>query len=369
VHDLYKRILWISLSVIFLAAIIFIFVFFSKIDDMVIDTEKAILKNPPSDQVLTDSTVKEVIEEDSEDFYVLMIGLDQRGNSFMLNTDSLIVAHIIPQNHLVKLISIPRDQKVNDPDSPGNFKKINAIFAEGYSHAQKEAKKDPSLLSGKKVTIGKIRVSEEYISSGMVLLRETFEDFMGISIDNTFLVNFETVVGLVDEVGGIEINVDRSMQYTAEFDGTHIDLQRGLQILDGRNALNYARHRLDDRGVNFESSDFDRGRRQQEVISALVKKMSSWGNLTKTLDLLDIVTSNVKTDMSRGTMISLVKDFYGNLSSDTVISVPYPGYWKSPYVHVDPYDLEQTLHTFTSIERVTEAVAGTNDMKPSEIVE
>lgn len=359
-----KRILWISLAVIFIAVVILIFTFFNKIDNMVIDTEKVILKNPPSEQDLLELTTKDAEEEDSEDFYVLMIGLDQRGNSIMLNTDSLIVAHIIPQNHLVKLISIPRDQKVEDPDNPGNFKKINAIFAEGYSHAQREAKKNPSLLSGKKVSIGKIRVSEEYVSSGMVLLRETFEDFLNISIDNTFLVNFETVVGLVDEVGGIEINVDRSMQYTAEFDGTHIDLQRGLQVLDGRNALNYARHRLDDRGVNYESSDFDRGRRQQEVISALVKKMSSWGNITKTLDLLDIVTSNIKTDMSRGTMISLVKDFYGNLSSDTVISIPYPGYWKSPYVHVDDDDLVQTLQSFTSIERLTEAEVETSDTNP-----
>lgn len=301
-----------------------------------------------------DEKLRSTAEEDPEDFYVLMIGLDQRGNDLMLNTDSLIAAHIIPQTHLVKLLSIPRDQKVPDPEDPGDYKKINAIFAEGYNHALKEARKDPSLLSGRKVSIGKKRISEEYISSGMVALRETFEDFLNIPIDNTFLVNFETVVGLVDEVGGIEINVDRSMQYSAEFDGTHIDLQKGLQILDGRNALNYARHRLDDRGINFESSDFDRGRRQQEVITALVKKMSSWGNLTKTLDLLDIVTTNVKTDMSRGTMISLVKDFYGHLSSDTVISVPYPGYWKSPYVHIDEEDLKETIQLFTSIERPIE---------------
>ncbi|MEX2415455.1 MAG: LCP family protein [Paenibacillaceae bacterium] len=347
---MFKRIVWITLGVLLIGAIFVIFSFNQKLDDMVIDTDTAIIKNSPSEESSPDPSSSTKAEEDSENFYVLMIGLDQRGNDLMLNTDSLIVAHIIPQQHLVKLLSIPRDQKVTDPDDSGDYKKINAIFAEGYNHALKEARKDPSLLSGRKVSIGKKRISEEYISSGMVALRETFEDFLHISIEHTFLVNFETVVGLVDEVGGIEINVDRSMQYTAEFDGTHIDLQRGLQILDGRNALNYARHRLDDRGVNFESSDFDRGRRQQEVITALVKKMSSWGNLTKTLDLLDIVTTNVKTDMSRGTMISLVKDFYGHLSSDTVISIPYPGYWKSPYVHIDEEDLKETIELFTSIE-------------------
>lgn len=352
---MFRKIIWITLGTLLLGGIYFIFSADQKLDEMVIDTESAIIKKSPI-EMSTPETSNIETEEEPENFYLLMIGLDQRGNDLMLNTDSLIVAHIIPQEHLVKLISIPRDQKVPDPEAPNNYKKINAIFAEGYNHALKEAKKDPSLLSGRKVSIGKKRISEEYISSGMVALRETFEDFLDIPIENTFLVNFETVVGLVDEVGGIEINVDRSMQYTAEFDGTHIDLQRGLQILDGRNALNYARHRLDDRGVNFESSDFDRGRRQQEVITALVKKMSSWGNLTKTLDLLDIVTTNVKTDMSRGKMISLIKDFYGHLSSDTVISVPYPGYWKSPYVHIDEDDLRETIEQFTSIKRPIETL-------------
>jgi len=359
---LFKKIIWITLGVLLVGGIYFFFSADQKLDEMVIDTDSAIIKKPATElSTPNPSSVETKVEEDPENYYVLMIGLDQRGNDLMLNTDSLIVAHIIPQEHLVKLISLPRDQKVSDPESPGNYKKINAIFAEGYNHALQEARKDPSLLSGKKVSIGKKRISEEYISSGMVALRETFEDFLDISIANTFLVNFETVIGLVDEVGGIEINVDRSMQYTAEFDHTHIDLQRGLQLLDGRNALNYARHRLDDRGANFESSDFDRGRRQQEVITALVNKMSSWGNITKTLDLLDIVTTNVKTDMSRGKMISLVKDFYGNLSSDTVISVPYPGYWKSPYVHIDEDDLRETIEAFTSIERPIESTTGTLD--------
>src|SRR5690606_14735761 len=126
---------------------------------------------------------------------------------------------------------------------------------------------------------GSLNIHEEYISSGIASLRGTLERFLSVPIDYTYLVNFETVVELVDAVGGVEIDVDRSMQYTAEFDGTSIHLEKGLQVLDGRNALNYSRHRLDDRGVNYESSDFDRGRRQQEVITALVKKITSWNNI------------------------------------------------------------------------------------------
>jgi LCP family protein required for cell wall assembly len=351
---LFKKILWITLGVFLVGALTLGFNFDQKLDDMVIDTDNVIIKKVPKPDPLPNPLSTDKEEEDPEDFYVLMIGLDQRGADLMLNTDSLIVAHIVPQQHIVKLLSVPRDQKVDDPDRPGEYTKINAIFAEGYNHAFREAKKDPSLLSGKKVNIGNKKISEEYISSGMVALRETFEDFLGIHIENTFLVNFETVVGLVDEVGGIEVNVDRSMKYTAEFDGTHIDLEKGLQTLDGVNALYFARHRLDDRGVQFESSDFDRGRRQQEVISALVKKMASWGNLTKALDLLDIVTSNVKTDMGRGRMASLIKDFYGDLSGDTVIPIPYNAYWKSPYVHINEEDLKHTLELFTSIEKQTE---------------
>lgn len=288
-------------------------------------------------------------EEEPEDFYVLLIGLDQRDNLFMLNTDSLIVAHIIPQTYTVKLLSVPRDQKVI-LDEEGNAGKINGVFARGYQAAVRAARDNPDLLSGRKIRLGGVEVHEEYISSGISLLKKTMERHLGVPISHSFLIHFNTVIELVDKVGGIEVNVERSMHYTAEFDGTSIHLEPGLQTLDGINALNYMRHRMDDRGPAYESSDFDRGRRQQEVIAALVAKIADWNSLPKALSLLDIMASNVKTDMSRGKMISLITDFYGHLTKDSIQSYPYPGKWKSPYVEVIEPDFHLTMERFRAVD-------------------
>lgn len=356
---MYKKIALTAAGLIVLAAVILFIRINHEFGQMEINTDNVIVKEPDAPSIESlDATVDEPTkEEDPEDFYMLMIGLDQRGKSLMLNTDSLIVAHVVPQSKHVRLLSIPRDQRVTNQD--GRSIKINAVFAEGYQHAVQEARKDPSLLSGKRVSIGKIKVHEEYISSGIVELRKTIDRFLDINIEHTFLVNFETVVELVDAVGGIEVMVDRSMQYDAEFDNTHIHLEKGLQVLDGRNALNFARFREDNRGTAYFSNDFERGERQQTVINSLVRKLASWGNLTKAVSLLDIVTSNVKTDMKMTQMVSLMREFYSSLSGDSIVSIPYNGYWKNPYVEVKDEDMAVMLEQFKSIELPEEATMQT----------
>src|SRR5699024_9540696 len=110
-----------------------------------------------------------------------------------------------------------------------------------------------------------------------VTLRSKVEEVLDIDvIDYTFIVNFDTVTTLVDLVGGVEVDIKRSMHWDDSADGTSIHFEPGVQTLNGEEALNYARFRRDNRGGNYDSSDFDRGLRQQEVISAIVDELSSW---------------------------------------------------------------------------------------------
>src|SRR5690625_5219257 len=213
--------------------------------------------------------------KDTNDFYALVIGLDARGDSLTLNTDTILVAHILEDGKGVKLISVPRDLKVhNSQQKPA---KINAIFAEGYMYARTEGRKNPDLLSGRTINVGGWQLAEEYISSGMVTLRSKVEEVLDIDvIDYTFIVNFDTVTTLVDLVGGVEIDVKRSMHWDDYADGTSIHFEPGLQTLNGEQALNYARFRMDNRGSRYDSSDFERGLRQQEIISAIADELISW---------------------------------------------------------------------------------------------
>lgn len=358
---MFKKIAIVSAGLIAAVAAVIFLVINHELNEMEIDTGNIIARNQPADDTAHRTPLPapqaQAKEEKPEDFYTMVIGLDIRENLFLLNTDALIVAHIIPQNHTVRLLSIPRDQRVTAPD--GHNAKVNAIFAEGYNHAVREARKNPDLLSGKRVTIGGRSMHEEYVSSGIAALRETLEQFLDISIDYSFIVNFQTLVELVDAVGGIEINVDRDLHYTTVNEGS-IHLQKGLQVLSGEDALGYVRHRMDDRGEAYWSSDFDRGRRQQEVIAALANKIASWNNIGKAMNLLDIVTSNIKTDMKRTKMISLLTSYYGVASGDSIISVPYPGEWKNPYVELSDEQKEIMLREFKSIGLTAEKSGGTN---------
>lgn len=324
----------------------------SNIKGLGMDTTNSILhedqiKEIEEREALREEQVTEV-EKKPEDFYILLIGLDHRDGIFTLNTDTIIVSHVIPQNKTVKLVSLPRDLGVTNLRE--QKVKINSIFADGYSHAVSEARKDPSLLSGKRVKIGSSNVHEEYITSGSVLLRETVEKYLDIDIEYTFLVNFQTIISLVDEIGGIEIYVDRSMQYDDITDNTHIHLEKGWQKLDGLNALNFSRFRQDNRGPDYFSSDFERAERQQQVIMALANELSSWSNVTRIFNLLDIISANFKTDMGLNTMLTLIRQFHGSFNSESIISIPFEGTWKSPYVYIGDEELEHIKQEFSSID-------------------
>ena len=280
------------------------------------------------------------------DLYMLLIGLDTREGLYTLNTDTLIAAHIIPDTRTVKLMSLPRDLRVETLD--GRESKINAIFAEGYMHAVRESRERPELLSGEKISIGGWRVPVEHLSSGMVLLRENVEKLLNIPIDYTALVHFETLVKLVDAVGGIEVEVKRSMQYDDPTDGTHIHFEPGRQTLDGRQALNYARFRQDNRGPAFESSDLERTLRQQQIIAAIADKLASWRSVSRLFQILDIMAESFKTDMPKSDMISFIRKHYSDFSGDSIVSVPLGGTWQSPYIWVGEEEWAQALAAFTS---------------------
>jgi LCP family protein required for cell wall assembly len=329
-----------------------------SLNDMNVNTESALKVGENEGQDNGKSTMSnagaaipnkgdEVSEED-EDFYALLIGLDYRPGSYTMNTDTIIAAHVIPQTGKIKLISLPRDLRIELDN--GEARKINALFYDGYAYARQKTNANPELLSGRKVTLGGLTVPEEYFTSGMVHLREQVEDFLDIKIKYSFLIHFETLVQLVDAVGGIEIEVKRSMQYDDPTDGTHIYFEPGLQKMDGQQALNYARFRQDNRGPKYYSNDFERGERQQEVIAALADKLSSWRSLGRVFDILDVVSNSFKTDMSKTQIMSFLTMHYKDFDGQSIETIVIEGAWDGKYVIVDEQDLGEFRRRFVSTD-------------------
>ncbi|UFJ41648.1 LCP family protein [Brevibacillus humidisoli] len=259
-----------------------------------------VTKNPyetPS----TDGKPVETDYESEKPLSFVLLGRDTRKGSGSLNTDVMMVAVANPKTKKVTLLSLPRDTRVKIPGYRG-YHKINAVFANG------EAERRQAEASGQTPT-----------ENGMTLTKKTLEHMLGIPIQHYVEVNFDGFKAVIDELGGIEVNVDRKLVYDDPSDGTHIYLEPGLQLLNGEQALGYVRHRMDNRGPRYYSSDFDRNRRQQEVVKAVVEKMTSFDGITKVLNVIGTASEYVHTDLSKDQIKGLVYDFKSFRSQDITV--------------------------------------------------
>jgi LCP family protein required for cell wall assembly len=171
-------------------------------------------------------------------FTFVALGVDQRNESEIPRTDTIMIGKVDLRVPRVSLLSIPRDLLV---DIPGYGKdRINAAYVYG------ELYKEPG--------------------GGIGLLERTIEQSFGIRVDHFGLVDFQCFRTAVDSVGGVTLNVPRPIvdsHYPTEDYGTKlIQFEPGIQRMDGERALEYARTRYSD-------SDFQRIQRQQLIIAAM----------------------------------------------------------------------------------------------------
>ena len=192
---------------------------------------------------------------------ILLVGTDASENPSDpwtgTRTDTIILLNIDAGSKSINAISVPRDSKVFLPHDYG-IQKINAAHALG----------------------------------GIQLTKETLEETLGIKINHYIMVNDAAVEKAVDALGGVPIYVEKEMHYHDYSGKLHVNLNKGLNILDGRNAVGYLRFRKDGLG------DIGRTQRQQWFLRGLLEKLQSPQAIAKIPDLINIVTSYIKTDLS-----------------------------------------------------------------------
>lgn len=243
-----------------------------------------------------------------EPISLVILGRDTRKETGSMNTDVMIVAVVNPVTKKVTMVSIPRDTRVKIPGYR-DYHKINSVYANG------EAEKRQAERNGEIPTV-----------NGITLTKQTLSEIFGIPIQYYVEVDFDGFKAIVDEVGGVEVNVDRKLVYDDPTDDTHIHLEPGLQLLNGEQALGYVRHRHDNRGSKYFSNDFDRNRRQQEVIRAIVDKMTSLDGITKIFNVIEIGGKHVRTDLPPNKIKGIVYDFKG-MDSSSIISLENGAFW------------------------------------------
>jgi polyisoprenyl-teichoic acid--peptidoglycan teichoic acid transferase len=209
-----------------------------------------------------------------EEVNLLLLGrdvdIDNRGRVMDTRgrTDTIILIHINFRQQTINLLSIPRDTLVRIPGYRGKHK-INAAHAFG----------------------------------GPDLTAATVENLLSVSAEEYMVVNYEGFITAIDKLGGVTVDVDKELKYDDNWGGLHIDLQPGVQTLDGYQAMGYVRYRRSNDGRS--DTDAERMARQQQFLSALRNQMTSPSNFLKMPKVIDSVRENIDGTLSTEQMMSL----------------------------------------------------------------
>lgn len=273
---------------------------------------------------------KEVALEGEEDdrINVLILGMGGAGHDGPYLTDTIMIASVKPSTEQIGLISIPRDMAV---DIPGK-----GIYKINHANAFGEDKKS---------------------NWGGAFATEVVEKNFDIDIPYYVRVDFKAFSEIIDEIGGIKVNVERAFEdqtYPTEDGGYQtVTFQRGIQTMNGDTALKYARSR---HGNNGEGSDFARAKRQQKMLLALRQKMMSFetvANPVRIHNIMEALDTHITTNMVFSDMIALLK-LVRNFQSDKIASLVLDsspqGYLTEGYTTEGAFILKPKNGTYEDIE-------------------
>lgn len=182
---------------------------------------------------------------------VLVLGVDTRPDQQEMGsrTDTIMLVQVVPRSGDVRLLSVPRDLLVEV--EPGRNDRINAAYNYG----------------------------------GIGETLDALHNYTGVPIDHYAILDFRGFSDIIDAMGGVTVDVG-AVEFPEKW-----QIGEGVQKLDGREALFYARYR------HTERADLDRMERQRELVAALRSKALGW-NVVKTLPAtMKVMNENVQTDL------------------------------------------------------------------------
>ncbi|HIW20544.1 MAG TPA: LCP family protein [Candidatus Dorea intestinavium] len=198
-------------------------------------------------------------------FSIFISGIDVSGPiSTNSRSDVNIIMTVNPQTKKILLTTTPRDYYVTIPEVSGSAR-------DKLTHAG---------IYGVDASI------------------RTLENLYGIDIAYYARVNFDSVIKIVDVVGGVDVNSEEA--FTTTIDGYNI--QQGMNHLNGKQTLAFVRERY-----NVAGGDNQRGLNQQKVITAILQKMMTPSMIVQVDSLLSSVEGSFETNMTHEEMQKLIK--------------------------------------------------------------
>lgn len=234
-------------------------------------------------------TILKEVDVTKESFAVYISGIDTYGKiASVSRSDVNMVMIVNPKIRQMLLISIPRDYYVQ--------------------------------LNGTEGTKDKLTHAGIY---GIDMSIKTIEDLLELDINYYIKVNFTSVIDIVNAIGGLDVYSEYSF---ISYSGYRF--KKGLNSVDGKQALDFARTRK-----AFSDGDRQRGKNQQAVIEAIVRKVTDKSIITKYNSLLNAVNGKYQTNMSMKKVTSLIKMQLDDMSPWTVTSYSLTGKDSKDYTY------------------------------------
>ncbi len=206
---------------------------------------------------------------------------EEKGRMTGVMSDTMIICKVNFVEGSIDMLSIPRDSRVK---VKGGYEKLNSAHSYG----------------------------------GMKLLMQSIRDYTNLDLDYYVRVDYESVEQIVNAIGGVEVEVPEGGMHFTNYLELNIDLDEGLQKLNGADALGFLRYRSDGKG------DLGRMERQQYFLKEMIKQTLTPKNLLKLPQLADVYVNYVDTNLS-GSIILDALTFAGSLDPEKITTATLQG--------------------------------------------
>ncbi len=214
---------------------------------------------------------------------IVVAGVDEGG----YRTDLLMLCQINRYDGEVNILQIPRDTKVTNHR---NDKKINSAYYSGFE-----------------------------------CLSNEIAQITGIKPDDYVIIGFDGFIDVIDAIGGVRVDVPIRMNYTDPVQGLTIDLQPGLQRLNGERAHMFMRFRQNNDGTGYRNGDMDRIEAQKMLYSAVAKKVISPVGILRAPFIFSAVKRNSDTNLNGAELFGVLKDVAAVGNNINIYTLPGGG--------------------------------------------
>ncbi|MBE3591644.1 MAG: LCP family protein [Thermoanaerobacter sp.] len=279
----------------------------------------------PLDVSLMNKNSKNKNSEAIQKINILVLGVDETSPTDPRRSDTMILLSYNPKTNKAYILSIPRDTMIK-LDKYGT-QKINAAYPIG----------------------------------GPQLAMDMVSQLIGEPVDYYIKIGYEGFKQLVDDLGGVEMNVPMDMDYDDNAGNLHIHLKKGVQLLDGEKALQLVRFRH-----GYAEQDLERVKVQREFLLAMFQKAKDPSSLLKIHRILKTINQYVETNIPPTTMLKYA-DYLLKLDKDNIKTATLPG--TSQYIDgvayyiTDPQEVLQFMDNLNDERDDTAIAANKKDIK------